>query len=104
MDGAGRASRSSQNGELPVFKIDSKLIAINSFLFQLTLDINQEVKSQNSLLDNMGNSFGSVSGLFNSTIGKLGQMMGASSSHHMYYLVFFIVFVFLVLYFMMGRK
>ena len=72
-------------------------------LKSLSQDINQEVKSQNSLLDSMGSSFNDVSGLFTSTIGKLGDMMGASSSHHLYYLIFFIVFIFLTLYLMMKR-
>ena len=70
----------------------------------LSQDINSEVKNQNSLLDTMGSSFTDVSSLFSSTIGKLGDMMGANSSHHMYYLIFFIVFVFLVLYMMMRAK
>jgi hypothetical protein len=67
------------------------------------MDIHSEVRSQNSLLDSMGDSFNSVSGLFTSTLGKLGQMMAAGSSHHMYYLVAFVVFVFLVIYFMMSK-
>lgn len=70
-------------------------------LKSLSQDINQEVKSQNSLLDSMGSSFNDVSSLFTSTIGKLGDMMGTSSSHHMYYLIFFIVFIFMTLYLMM---
>jgi blocked-early-in-transport protein 1 len=72
-------------------------------LKSLSVDINQEVKEQNSLLDTMGSSFNDVSSMFTSTIGKLGNMLGASSSHHMYYLIFFIVFVFLVLYMMMRK-
>jgi blocked-early-in-transport protein 1 len=72
-------------------------------LKSLSVDINQEVKEQNSLLDAMGTSFSDVSSLFTSTIGKLGNMLGASSSQHMCYLVFFVVFVFLLLYMMMRK-
>ena len=51
-----------------------------------------------------GTTFGTAGDLFKNTIGKLGNMLTTSSSYHMYYLVAFVVFIFLVLYFMMGRK
>lgn len=75
-----------------------------SMLKSLTLDINNEVKSQNSMLDNMGSGFGRASEMFGKTISKLGDMITNPSSQHMYYLVGFVVFFFLVLYFSMGRK
>lgn len=49
-------------------------------------------------------SFNSTSELFRSTIGKLGVMLSNPGSNHMYYLIGFVVFVFIVLYFMMTRK
>mmetsp|Transcript_15725 Transcript_15725/g.15087 ORF Transcript_15725/g.15087 Transcript_15725/m.15087 type:complete len:132 (+) Transcript_15725:173-568(+) len=75
-----------------------------SMLKGLTVDINQEVKGQNKMLDGMGTTFGTAGDLFNNTIGKLGTMMTTSSSYHMYYLMMFVVFIFLVLYFLMGKK
>mmetsp|Transcript_23633 Transcript_23633/g.24257 ORF Transcript_23633/g.24257 Transcript_23633/m.24257 type:complete len:131 (+) Transcript_23633:19-411(+) len=75
-----------------------------SLLKALSEDINQEVKSQNSLLDSMGSNMTSASDLFSGTIQKLTSMIASNSSSHMYYLVGFVVFVFLVIYFMMGRK
>lgn len=75
-----------------------------SLLKELSMDINSEVKSQNKLLDGMGMSFNSTSELFRSTIGKLGVMLSNPGSNHMYYLIGFVVFVFIVLYFMMTRK
>ena len=122
--------------------VDSLLYSISFPLWQLTLDINQEVKSQNKMLDGMvsvplsvnfsytiafyspvlrfsfvrlffrslvllwppqGSHFGTAAGLFKNTIGKLGTMINASTNSHMYYLVAFVVFIFLVLYFMMGK-
>mmetsp|Transcript_9518 Transcript_9518/g.15856 ORF Transcript_9518/g.15856 Transcript_9518/m.15856 type:complete len:127 (+) Transcript_9518:36-416(+) len=74
-----------------------------SLLKSMTEDINQEVKSQNSLLDGMGSNMSSASELFAGTIGKLSEMLTNSSSGHMYYLMFFVIFVFLLIYFMMGR-
>jgi len=73
-------------------------------LKELSKDINAEVKSQNRMLDGMSDAFGSTTELFKSTIGKLGVMLTNPSSKHMYYLMGFIIFVFLVVYFMMNRK
>jgi hypothetical protein len=75
-----------------------------SLLKSLTLDINNEVKSQNSLLDGMGTGFGKASEMFGKTILKMGEMITNPSSQHMYYLIGFVVFFFLLLYFFMGRK
>ncbi len=98
VDEAARSLMESEN-DMRWMELGERVDMLKS----LSHEIHQEVKSQNSLLDSMGDSFGNVSGLFSSTIAKLGDMMGANSSQHMYYLVFFIVFVFLVLYFMMRR-
>lgn len=52
-----------------------------------------------------GDSFGTAANLFTNTIAKLGAMIeSGGGSYHMYYLIAFIVFVFLLLYFLMGRK
>ncbi len=51
-----------------------------------------------------GTNFTSASDMFGTTIGKLGNMLTTASSTHMYYLIGFVVFVFLLIYFMMGRK
>ena len=58
-----------------------------NLLKNISLDMQKEVKEQNSLLDMMGSGFNSASGLFQSTLGKMGQMMSNSSSQHMYYLI-----------------
>lgn len=75
-----------------------------SLLKELSMDINNEVKSQNRLLDGMGSTFGSTSELFKNTIGKLGMMLNTGGSNHMFYLIGFIVFIFILLYYLMGRK
>lgn len=75
-----------------------------SLLKSLSMDIKSEVNSQNSLLDNMGTGFGQASELFGKTLLKMGEMINAPGGSHMYYLIGFVVFFFLVLYFTMGRK
>ena len=73
-------------------------------LKKLSLDINSEVKSQNSLLDGMEGTFGGTIDMFRNTAAKIGAQILAPGSSHMYYLVGFIVFVFLVIYFLGSRK
>jgi blocked early in transport 1 len=70
----------------------------------LSMEINAEVDSQNSLLDGMGDSFSGVTSMFTSTIGKMGDMLSKGSSWHMYYLIIFVVFVFFVIYFMIDSR
>lgn len=68
------------------------------------MDINSEVKSQNSMLDGMGSGFGKASEMFATTLTKMGQMITNPGGQHMYYLIGFVVLFFLCLYFMMGRS
>lgn len=67
------------------------------------MDINSEVKSQNTFLDEMGNSMSMSSDLINNTIGKIGQMINNPSSKHMWYFVAFIVLLFLFITFFMRK-
>ena len=75
-----------------------------SLLRSLSMDINNEVKSQNNLLDQMGSGFGKASEMFSTTLTKMGEMINSPGGQHMYYLIGFVVFFFLLLYFTMGRK
>lgn len=42
--------------------------------------------------------------MFKDTIGKIGNMMSTENSMHMSYLVIFVVVVFVIIYFMMGKS
>ena len=72
-----------------------------SLLKSLSIEINNEVDAQNSLLAGMGDSFTGVTDLFSSTIGKMGEMMNSGGGNHMYYLIVFVVLIFFGLYFFM---
>ena len=74
-----------------------------NMLKTLTVDINSEVKSQNSFLDEMGGSMNMSSDLIKGTIGKIGQMINNPSSKHMWYLVGFMVGLFLLITFFMRK-
>lgn len=96
---ADEASRTliEQENELRMAELGEQV----SLLRNMSQEINNEVKSQNSLLDGMGSTFGSANELFKGTIGKLGELISSGGSNHMYYLIGFVIFVFLLLYFMM---
>ena len=73
-------------------------------LKKLSLDINSEVKSQNSLLDGMEGSFGGTIDMFRTTAAKIGAQILAPGSSHMTYLVCFIVFVFVLIWYLSRSK
>lgn len=64
----------------------------------LTIDIGNEVREQNSLLDNMGDSFGNVGDMLTGSLARMGVMLERGGAKHMCYLVGFVVFVMVFLY------
>ena len=64
----------------------------------LTIDIGNEVREQNSLLDNMGDGFSNVGGMLAGSLARMGVMMERGGAKHMCYLVVFVVFVMVLLY------
>jgi blocked early in transport 1 len=75
-----------------------------SLLKELTIDIGNEVNSQNRMLDGMSGSMMDASGLLGGTLKKIGVMMKRGGSRHMCYLVGFIVFAFMMIWWIMSRK
>jgi len=69
----------------------------------LTIDIGNEVREQNSLLDNMGDGFSSTRDLLQGSLGRISTMLETTGGKHMCYLVGFAVFTMLLLYFLMRR-
>ena len=67
------------------------------------MDINAEVKSQNSFLDGMSGDMFKADGLFGSTLKKMDMMVKSGGGNHMYILIAFVVFVFLAIYFLIAR-
>ena len=64
----------------------------------LTIDIGNEVREQNSLLDNMGDGFTNVGDMLTGTLARMGVMLDRGGAKHMCYLVAFVVFVMVFLY------
>ncbi|EED91443.1 predicted protein [Thalassiosira pseudonana CCMP1335] len=64
----------------------------------LTIDIGNEVREQNSLLDNMGEGFSNVGDMLTGSLARIGTMLESGGAKHMCYLVAFVVFVMVFLY------
>ncbi|KAJ8605116.1 hypothetical protein CTAYLR_000429 [Chrysophaeum taylorii] len=98
--------RGSLHYELMERDNDAQLASLHSQvagLKSLTLDIEAEVKAHNDLLSDMDKSFGGAGDLLKTTMAKLGKMLDAGGSRHMWYLVAFIVLIFILLWTMTGR-
>jgi len=70
----------------------------------LTIDIGNEVREQNSLLDNMGDGFQNTRDLLAGSLQRIGTMLQTGGGKHMCYMVMFCVFVMVFLWWMMSYK
>eukprot|EP01137_Pigoraptor_chileana_P035131 Opistho-2@28717 len=74
-----------------------------SMLKSLTININDEVREHNKMLDEMQDDFGGVGGLLKGSMNRLSGLMKAGHNKHMCYLILFVVFVFFVIYYIVRR-
>jgi blocked-early-in-transport protein 1 len=70
----------------------------------LTIDIGNEVREQNSLLDNMGDGFENTRDMLAGSLRRIGTMLESGGMKHMCYMVAFCVFVILFLWWLMSHK
>ena len=70
----------------------------------LTLDIGNEVREQNSLLDNMGDGFSNTRDLLSGSLRRIGTMLEKGGAKHMCYMVGFVVAVMVLLYWLMSSR
>jgi blocked-early-in-transport protein 1 len=72
----------------------------------LTIDIGNEVREQNSLLDQMQDGFASTGDMLAGSLRRIGTMLQAGGAKHMMYMVIFIIAVFILLYWLMkiGKR
>lgn len=68
-----------------------------SLLKGLTIDIGNEVREQNSMLDNMGDTFSNTSDLLHGSLQRIGVMLQTAGGKHMCYMVAFSVVVMIIL-------
>jgi blocked early in transport 1 len=70
----------------------------------LTIDIGNEVREQNSLLDNMGDGFENTRDMLQGSLRRIGTMLEQGGAKHMCYMVAFCVFVMIFLWWLMSYK
>jgi hypothetical protein len=70
----------------------------------LTMDINNEVKEQNSLLDGMHDGFVNTKDMLASSLGRIGTMLESGGAKHMCYMVGFCVCAMIFLWWLMSFK
>jgi blocked early in transport 1 len=70
----------------------------------LTIDIGNEVREQNSLLDTMGDGFSNTRDLLQGSLRRITHMLDRGGTKHMCYLVAFCVAVMVFLWWLMSYK
>jgi blocked-early-in-transport protein 1 len=70
----------------------------------LTLDIGNEVREQNSLLDGMGDGFQNTGDMLQGSLMRIGTMLESGGAKHMCYMVLFAVSVMVFLWWLMSYK
>jgi len=70
----------------------------------LTIEIGNEVREQNSLLDGMGDGFQNTKDLLQGSLRRIGTMLETGGAKHMCYMVGFCVFVMVFLWWLMKHK
>jgi blocked-early-in-transport protein 1 len=70
----------------------------------LTIDIGNEVREQNSLLDGIGDTFSNTGDLLQGSLRRIGTMLESGGTKHMCYMVAFIVGVMIFLWWLMSFK
>ena len=104
----GGLSASEMNSNIMEQQNNDKINQLSdqvALLKGLTIDIGNEVREQNSLLDQMGDGFANTGDLLAGSLKKIGTMLESGGAKHMLAMVGFIVTVFVLLYMLMksGR-
>uniref|UniRef100_A0A7S2NWZ0 t-SNARE coiled-coil homology domain-containing protein n=1 Tax=Leptocylindrus danicus TaxID=163516 RepID=A0A7S2NWZ0_9STRA len=104
---SGNLSRGETNSNIMEQQNNERIADLSEQVARLkglTIDIGNEVREQNSLLDNMGDNFGNVGDLLNGTMRRIGTLLDRGGAKHMFYLVGFVVAVMVFLYWVMKHK
>lgn len=103
----GRMSGSDANANIMEQQNNDRISELSESVARLkglTIDIGNEVREQNSLLDGMGDDFSSTSDLLAGSLRRIGTMLESGGAKHMCYMVMFVVFVMVFLYWLMTYK
>jgi blocked early in transport 1 len=70
----------------------------------LTIEIGNEVREQNSLLDNMNDGFSNTRDLLQNSLHRIGTMLQHGGTKHMCYMVIFCVSIMMILWWLMSSS
>eukprot|EP00918_Siedleckia_nematoides_P097696 GHVU01214015.1.p2 GENE.GHVU01214015.1~~GHVU01214015.1.p2 ORF type:complete len:128 (+),score=17.45 GHVU01214015.1:81-464(+) len=70
---------------------------------EVTLGIRDETRESHSVLSGLGVDFDDVQGMVGATLKKMTNLMSSKSGRHMWYLMFFVVFMFVLMYVLYKR-
>lgn len=105
--GGGRMSAGDANANILEQQNNERINELSAHVARLkglTIDIGNEVREQNSLLDNMGDGFQNTRDLLIGSLGRIGTMLESGGAKHMCYMVAFCVFVMVFLWWLMSHK
>lgn len=106
IEGGGRSARETNAGIMEQQNNEriSELSEQVARLKGLTIDIGNEVREQNSLLDNMQDGFMNVGDMLQGSLQRIGTMLKSGGAKHMCYMVSFVVGIMVFLYWVMKHK
>ena len=105
--GGGGLSASEMNANIMEQQNNDRMSELSDQVARLkglTIDIGNEVREQNSLLDQMNDGFSSTGDLLAGSLRRIGTMLESGGAKHMMYMVGFVVFAMVFLYWMMTFK
>jgi len=105
--GGGGLSSSDTNTSILEQQNNERISALSEQVARLkglTIDIGNEVREQNSLLDNMGDGFQNTRDMLTGSLRRIGTMLESGGAKHMCYMVAFAVFVMVFLWWLMSYK
>ena len=107
LETGGGMSASEMNANIMEQQNNDKIAELSEQVARLkglTVDIGNEVREQNSLLDTMGDSFSGVGDMLAGSLRRIGTMLERGGAKHMCYMIGFVVFVMVFLYWVMNHK
>lgn len=105
--GGGNGRNGDANANILEQQNNERIDALSehvSRLKGLTIEIGNEVREQNSLLDNMSDRFQNTRDMLQGSLRRIGTMLEQGGAKHMCYMVAFCVLVMLFLWWLMSFK
>ena len=103
----GRAAGSDANAGILEQQNNDRINELSehvSRLKGLTIEIGNEVREQNSLLDNMSDGFQNTRDMLQGSLRRIGTMLEQGGAKHMCYMVAFCVLIMLFLWWLMSAR